>query len=125
VTIDPKSRIVVILKNFGKTPTRLMNYEVLSEVGNGIPAIPPYPTATRSAKGALAPGQAQTITMNSNPPLPEEIQKWIQEERFRLWIHGFVTYEDVYRKPRLTTFCYSYLPRATPNEPHVKGVRLR
>jgi hypothetical protein len=122
--IDPKAppvvgkpaSISVTFKNTGKTPARnIVSVAVVDPVTTGKPDFS-Y-TEKHLQLGTMQPsGEAfikvtatQSRSTGKDAPLTEPLLEALKSGSIRLYVHGEITYEDIFRRPHLMTFCYFLL----------------
>lgn len=111
--IDRPVETGVWIVNHGATPARNVYAQVaLRSAMTAVGFKPVYPTrSTRSSVVVLQPGAKVRALINSatgDPPfiLTTAILENIRAGSRTVWLHGRITYDDIFDHPHVTTFCF-------------------
>jgi voltage-gated potassium channel Kch len=106
----------IIVTNSGKTLARKVSTNVMTKsFPVGARFIPEYPVGKGRQPhegGAIVvfPGMKVSLTTPPIETLTKEAIEALRTNRIVLYIFGKITYEDVFGKSHLTTFCYFLRP---------------
>jgi len=109
VSIDKQAAAVITFVNGGNTPAYQFEISVNSGFRDGpIPSpMPPLvlPKTAEFSKAIIAPhGTVNSFHTNDRIITPDDL-KLITNKTVRFYIWGILTYEDIFKRQRWTTFC--------------------
>jgi hypothetical protein len=108
VAADQTPEIDLVIKNFGETPARAVQFWV-EDIFESYPLINKLPIFDfRLAKFVLFPSDSYNLTWESSTPLTTTDMNGIQNGQRSLYVHGHVRYEDAFHRIRNTWFCLRY-----------------
>src|SRR5207302_7230876 len=111
ITVGEASKISIIVVNSGKSPA--LDVQITGRCGYG--TAPPSLSASDPVKGVSSPmviGPGEKITSRPRSQVPvlsaEEVGELrIPDSSVRLFIKGWISYRDIFKKPHITTYCFS------------------
>jgi hypothetical protein len=114
---------IFYLKNFGKTPAKLMNLRYELQIGDSVDRPPEaaiFNEETDRLDGRMLP-PGKEIPINVRPKdwlISGEDKAAIESGRKFIWLCGYIRYFDVYGGgPYRTNFCETYMPKPMTGEP--------
>ena len=115
---------VLDIKNTGKTPATNVQLQVLGEFEKKGEK-PRLPEKLLLVKGLIPPNGLFHATLGDQvKPIDSAGASALMSGDLVFWVHGKITYDDVFKKPHSVKFCYYFIPQERTIEHGVGGFGL-
>jgi hypothetical protein len=125
-TLQAKTPLLVVIdiRNTGKTPAKLAQYRGIGEIQpKGI--LPKQSDQPIRGTVIIPPNGLFHVTLGNFQTHPSDDDlKAISSGDKVIWIHGAITYADVFKQTHSTKFCYYFLPQERTVEHGAGGFAL-